>query len=54
MGENYMIAVRKCLEGNFERLAGFSGDEYNTMDYKSNVRLGLLFEVVAVLRDCRA
>lgn len=54
MGENYMIAVRKCLEGSFERLAGFSEDEYNSADYKNNVRLGLLWEVVTILRDCRA
>jgi len=54
MGENYMIAVRKCLEGSFERLAGFSDDEYNSTDYKNNVRQGLLWEVVTVLRDCRA
>lgn len=53
MGENYMIAVRKCLEGGFERLAGFSADEYNSPDYKDNVRLGLLWDVVKVLGDCR-
>jgi hypothetical protein len=54
MGENYMIAVKKCLEGSFERIAGFSEDEYNSADYKNNVRQGLLWEVVTVLRDCRA
>jgi hypothetical protein len=53
MGGNYMIAVRKCLEGGFERLAGFRADEYNSPDYKNNVRLGLLWDVVKVLGDCR-
>jgi len=54
MGERYMIAVRKCLEGSFERLSGFSEDEYNSPDYKNNVLQGLLWEVVTVLRDCHA
>ncbi len=54
MGENYMTAVRKCIEGSFKRLSGFSEDEYNNVDYKENVRQGLLWEVVTVLRDCRA
>jgi hypothetical protein len=53
MGENYMNAVRKCLEGGFERLAGFSQNEYGSMSYKDNVRQGLLWEVVNVLRECR-
>jgi hypothetical protein len=53
MGENYMNAVRKCLEGSFERLAGFNQNEYSSMSYKDNVRQGLLWEVVNVLRECR-
>lgn len=54
MGENYMNVVRKCLEGDFERLARYGEDEFNSEDYKNNVRQGLLWEVVTVLRDCRA
>jgi len=53
MGENYMNAVRKCLEGSFERLDGFNPNEYGSMSYKENVRQGLLWEVVNVLRECR-
>jgi hypothetical protein len=53
MGENYMNVVRKCLEGSFERLTGFSQNEYGSMSYKENVRQGLLWEVVNVLRECR-
>lgn len=49
-----MIVVRKCLEGSFERLAAFKEDEYESANYKDNVRHGLLWEVMAVLRDCRA
>ena len=53
MGENYMNAVRKCLQGSFERLAGFDPTEYSSMSHKNNVRQGLLWEVVNVLRECR-
>jgi hypothetical protein len=54
MGENYMNAVQKCLEGSFERLSGYNENEYDSEDYKNNVRHGLLWEVVYPLRDCRA
>jgi Prion-inhibition and propagation len=54
MGENYMNVVKKCLEGSFERLAGFDQTEYDSMSYRENVRQGLLWEVVNVLRECRA
>lgn len=54
MGENYMNVVRKCLEGNFGRLSGFTPDDYESLSYKDNVRQGLLWEVVNVLRECRA
>ncbi|CZR67310.1 uncharacterized protein PAC_17209 [Phialocephala subalpina] len=54
MGEQYMNVVRKCLEGSFERLASFSQDEYTSVTYKENVRQGLLWEVVNILRECRA
>jgi hypothetical protein len=54
MGERYMITVRKCLEGSFDRLAAFREDDYESEGYKDNVRQGLLWEVVTVLRDCRA
>jgi hypothetical protein len=54
MGERYMIAVRKCLEGSFEKLARFNENEYSSADYKENVRQGLLWEVVTVLGDLRA
>ncbi|KAF8852773.1 hypothetical protein BDZ45DRAFT_97547 [Acephala macrosclerotiorum] len=54
MGEQYMNVVRKCLEGSFEGLARFSQAEYTSMTYKNNVRQGLLWEVVNILRECRA
>jgi hypothetical protein len=54
MGERYMIAVRKCLEGSFEKLTRFNENEYSSADYKENVRQGLLWEVVTVLGDLRA
>jgi len=54
MGERYMNVVKKCLQGSFERLEGFSESEYGSMSYMDNVRQGLLWEVVDVLRGCRA
>ncbi|RDL39407.1 uncharacterized protein BP5553_03747 [Venustampulla echinocandica] len=54
MGERYMTAVRKCLDGSFEKLDGFSQDEYDSADYKENLRQGFFWEVVSILRDCRA
>jgi Prion-inhibition and propagation len=54
MGERYMIAVRKCLEGSFERLEEFGQNDFNSADYWDNVRQGLLWEVVMILEECRA
>ena len=48
VGSRYMIVVKKCLEGYFEGLSNFRGDEE---DYHLNLTRAFYWEVVDVLKS---
>jgi hypothetical protein len=53
MGERYMVAVRKCLDGQFDGLSGFRDHERDQSDYILNLKRSFYWEVVRVLQDVR-
>jgi hypothetical protein len=53
MGERYMVAVRKCLDGRFDGLSGFRDHERDQPDYILNLKRSFYWEVVRVLQDVR-
>jgi hypothetical protein len=53
MGERYMVAVRKCLDGRFDGLSGFRDHERDQPDYILNMKRSFYWEVVRVLQDVR-
>lgn len=52
MGENYMIVVRKCLEGRFDGMHHFHVQEMETQDYILNLQRSFYWEVVRTLKEC--
>lgn len=52
MGENYMIAVRKCLEGQFDGMQQFHDQERDSQDYIVNLHRSFYWEVVKLLKEC--
>jgi hypothetical protein len=53
MGEKYMTAVRKCLDGRFDGMVHFQDHERNQSDYILNLQRSFYWEVVKVLKECR-
>jgi hypothetical protein len=52
MGEKYMIAVRKCLDGRFDGMQLFQDHEKDEPDYILNLQRSFYWEVVKTLKEC--
>ncbi|OCL15016.1 hypothetical protein AOQ84DRAFT_279824 [Glonium stellatum] len=53
MGEKYMIAVRKCLGGDFDGMKLFNDDERYEPEYILNLQRSFYWEVVKTLKECQ-
>ncbi|ORY03747.1 prion-inhibition and propagation-domain-containing protein [Clohesyomyces aquaticus] len=52
MGERYMSAARKCIDGSFEGMSGFQDNERDDPDYIVNLHRSFYWEVVKTLKEC--
>jgi len=53
MGEKYMVAVRKCLEGRFDGMRYFDIGERDSQDYTLNLQRSFYWEVVKIIKEAR-
>lgn len=54
MGERYMAAVRKCLDGSFDGMKGIERDGGTLDNYNLNLQRSFFWEVVKPLGECQA